>query len=162
MRNAQPVWSRALVLLCMFMLANCATPAMTSSAWLDFATLQRGARPNQALACNADICPMARPTRAPIPLDASSRRIADALARIEPEAEFRAEEGGDIRARYVATTRFMRFRDDVDILIRPLSESQSVVGVFSRSRVGYSDLGANSGRIEALERRIRAELAGAR
>ncbi len=162
MQNARTRWSGALVFLCVFTLANCATPAMTNVAWLDFATLQRGARPNQALACSPEICPMAVATRAPISLDASPRNIADALARIEPAAEFRTEQNGDIRARHVAVTRLMRFRDDVDLLIRPLSEGQSVVAVFSRSRVGYSDLGANSARIEALERRLRAELGGAR
>jgi|CXWL01.1.fsa_nt_gi uncharacterized protein (DUF1499 family) len=162
MQNARTSWSNTLVFLCMLMLANCATPAMTNTTWLDFSTLQRGARPNQALACSREICPVAAATHAPLSLDASPRRIADALARIEPAAAFRTEQNGDIRARYVAVTRLMRFRDDVDMLIRQQSESQSVVAVYSRSRIGYSDLGANSARIEALERRLRAELAGAR
>lgn len=160
MQNARTMWSNALVFLCLFMLANCATPVMTNTAWLDFATLQRGGRPNQALACSSEICPMAAATRAPMVLDAPPRRIAEALARIEPAAEFRTEQNGDVRARYVAVTRLMRFRDDVDLLIRPLSEGQSVVAVFSRSRVGYSDLGANSARVEILERRLRTEIVG--
>jgi uncharacterized protein (DUF1499 family) len=162
MQNARSKWSNAFAVLCMLMLANCATPGMTNATWLDFAALQRGARPNQALACSSEICPMAAATRAPIVLDASPQRIAEALARMAPAAEFRTEQNGDMRARYVAITKLMRFRDDVDILLRPLSASQSVVAVYSRSRIGYSDLGANSARIEALEIRLRTEIAGAR
>lgn len=162
MSNERRRGRQALVILCVLVLANCATPVVTNSAWLDFATLQRGARPNQELACASDICPMAVATRAPIFLDASPHRVAEALARMAPAAEFRTEPNGDMRARYVAITRLMRFRDDVDILVRPLSDGQSVVAIFSRSRIGYSDLGANAARVEALERRLRAELAGAR
>lgn len=44
-------------------------------------------------------------------------------------------------------TPFLRFRDDVELA---LDEAARVVHVRSASRVGYSDLGANRKRVEAL------------
>lgn len=45
------------------------------------------------------------------------------------------------------TTRIMRFVDDVEFL---LVEDEKVIHVRSASRVGYSDLGANRKRVEAI------------
>ncbi len=47
----------------------------------------------------------------------------------------------------VYTSAFMRYRDDVEFLLRP---SQNEIAVRSASRVGYGDMGANRARIEAL------------
>jgi uncharacterized protein (DUF1499 family) len=52
----------------------------------------------------------------------------------------------------VFTTPLLRFRDDVEFHARP---ERGEIAVRSASRVGYSDLGANRKRVEA----IRAELA---
>ena len=105
------------------------------------------------------MCPAARATRAPLVFAATPQQVAAALARLESAAAFRTEANGDIRARYVAVTPIMRFRDDVDILIRAVSGTSTEVGVYSRSRIGYSDLGANAARIARLQERLSAELA---
>lgn len=133
-------------------------PAPPSGPWLEFATLAPGRSANSALACDADICPQARASRDALVFDVSAERVATALAQLEPTAQFHTEPSGNVRARYVAVTRLMRFRDDVDVLIRQVSPQQSRMAVFSRSRIGYSDLGANAARIEALERALRAAL----
>lgn len=62
-----------------------------------------------------------------------------------------AQESGYLRAE--ATTRLMRFVDDVEFL---LDESAGVIHVRSASRLGYRDFGVNRERIEA----IRSALAG--
>ncbi len=136
------------------------TPAPRSGPWLDFAALQPGKSPNSALACAPDLCPLATFSRAEFNFEASAERVAAALQNLEPAAQFRTEPSGDIGARYVAVTRLLRFRDDVDVLIRPVSGQQTRVAVFSRSRIGLSDLGANSARIDALETRLRTALSG--
>jgi len=52
------------------------------------------------------------------------------------------------RLEAVDITPLMRFRDDVVIEIRPgKNESESLVHMRSRSRLGQSDLGANAARI---------------
>ena len=64
-------------------------------------------------------------------------------------------EPGYLRAE--ARTRFFRFVDDVEFQIR---EGSNVVDMRSGSRVGYSDLGKNRRRLEALRKTlVEAELA---
>lgn len=141
-------------------LASCmTTPTPPTGPWLDFTTMQEGKSPNSALACGPELCPRAPSSRDALTFDASAERVAGALQRLEPSAQVETEPSGDIRARYVAVTRLMRFRDDVDVLIHRTSAEQSRVAIYSRSRIGISDLGANSARIQALEARLRAELA---
>jgi hypothetical protein len=141
-------------------LAGCITPpAPPSGPWLDFATMQEGKSPNSALACGPELCPRAPSSRDALAFDASAERVVAALQRLEPSVQVQTEPSGDIRARYVAITPLMRFRDDVDVLIHPASAEQTHVAVYSRSRIGLSDLGANAARIEALDARLRAELA---
>ena len=59
-----------------------------------------------------------------------------------------------VYAHVVFVTPFLRFRDDVELL---LDVEARVVHVRSGSRVGYSDLGANRKRVEAL-RQVLAEV----
>lgn len=140
-------------------LGACASKADPNAPWLAFAEIAPGATSNRALACDGELCPAASNMRAPIALAASAEAVSAALARIEPDATFHTAPNGDIRARYVAVTRVMRFRDDVDVLIHPLPDGASRVAVYSRSRIGYSDLGANGKRIDTLEAALEAELA---
>lgn len=141
------------------LLMACATAPAPAGDWLSFATLEPGLPTNRALACDPDICLAADASRPTATYDASAEAVAAVLAKLEPSAEFRTEANGDIRARYVDTTAMLRFRDDVDVLIRPTSDTSAKVAIYSRSRVGLSDLGKNGARIEALEKDLGAELA---
>lgn len=55
--------------------------------------------------------------------------------------------GGQTYLAAVATTRVLRFRDDVEFLV---NQADDWIRVRSASRVGQSDLGANRARVEAL------------
>lgn len=60
-------------------------------------------------------------------------------------------------ARYLhleCESRLLGFVDDLELHLRP---EQARVAVRSASRLGYSDLGANRRRVEALRRRLRDE-----
>ena len=69
------------------------------------------------------------------------------------EAELMARErvvivkSGDDYLHAVFTTKLMRYRDDVEFLLRP---EQREIAVRSASRVGYGDMGANRARIESI------------
>lgn len=50
-----------------------------------------------------------------------------------------------------ARTRWLRFVDDVEFHLRP---DQGLIAMRSASRVGYSDLGTNRRRLEAVRRAV--------
>jgi uncharacterized protein (DUF1499 family) len=62
-----------------------------------------------------------------------------------PRVEIVSSSGNYIHAVY--TSSFMRYRDDVEFLLR-LDEKD--IAVRSASRVGYGDMGVNRNRIEAI------------
>ncbi len=86
---------------------------------------------------------------APIAADeAAWQRLPGILADMPGFRIIRQE---DLYLQAEATTRIWRFVDDVAFLYDP---GQSLIHVRSASRVGYSDLGANRRRIEAIRARL--------
>ncbi|MCB0345947.1 MAG: DUF1499 domain-containing protein [Bdellovibrionales bacterium] len=67
----------------------------------------------------------------------------------------RAEEGADSYLQAVATTRLIRFNDDVVVRLRT-RDSETLVDIRSKSRVGSGDFGANAARIKQLFDRFEA------
>lgn len=65
------------------------------------------------------------------------------------------ESRGEIRG--VATTRIMRFKDDVTITVTREGE-RTIVSIRSASRLGHSDFGVNAKRIERLQAEIASRL----
>lgn len=121
---------------------------------IDFATVERPGSPNTYLVCVPEICRAATADAMAPVYRAGAEAVRDALLAIEPRLRFAPSgaeiPGADIQGSFVAVTRVFRFRDDVDVLIRPLGPARSQLAVYSRSRLGYSDLGANRRRVEAL------------
>ncbi len=143
------------------MLAACSSgPAEPTGDWLAFETLVLPTSPNTALACTPEVCTTADASRPPIALDASPVDVLAALSAAVPRLEtLPADETGRIRARYVDTTAIMKFRDDVDVLLVPDQEgAATMMMVYSRSRVGHSDMGKNAERITSLEAELQALL----
>jgi len=87
---------------------------------------------------------------APIPLDVApdvaAGRLRQALATL-PRVRIVSDDGRHIRAE--ATSCLFRFVDDVDLVV---DEAAGVIHMRSASRTGYSDLGANRKRLEAIRR----------
>jgi uncharacterized protein (DUF1499 family) len=78
-------------------------------------------------------------------------RVLREVLEAEPRMEIVAADARYLHA--VATTRILRFKDDLEFL---LDRDAGTIGVRSASRVGYSDLGANRRRIEALRAQLAA------
>ncbi|MFO0930086.1 MAG: DUF1499 domain-containing protein [Gemmataceae bacterium] len=70
--------------------------------------------------------------------------------RAQPRMRVITEDDGYLHAE--ATTRLLRFVDDVEFLLDRVGRQ---IHVRSASRLGYSDLGTNRRRIEAIPRRVR-------
>ena len=91
----------------------------------------------------------------------SYEQVFDATAAVGRELGWevtQADRGtGVIQA--VATTRLMRFKDDVTITLTREGERVQV-SVRSHSRVGKSDLGANARRIRTFQAALAKRLAG--
>lgn len=82
---------------------------------------------------------------APLPA-ADVARVKAVMAEL-PRAELVEEEGPYLR--YVVSTRWLGFKDDVELEVGP-----DAVHVRSASRVGYGDLGVNRKRVEALRKAL--------
>ena len=121
--------------------------------YLNFKSLKRPPKPNTCLAAPDNHCLAADPDFAPPEFALTDRDLFSKLSeliaaersfgRIESDAE-------NLRMKFVATTGLMRFKDDVDIEIIPIDQANSTLAIYSRSRIGYSDLGANQKLVKKL------------
>ncbi|MEM9234151.1 MAG: DUF1499 domain-containing protein [Pseudomonadota bacterium] len=66
------------------------------------------------------------------------------------------EEAGRVEG--TATTRWFGFKDDVVVRVRPAAEGGSIIDIRSKSRIGRSDIRANTDRIRELRRMILSDL----
>jgi len=130
---------------------------------VDFASLARGPKPNEALACPPGHCPNYKDAM-PAPVfnieaPRIARVLADDLAMLERTTRV-DDESDPLRFRYVTRTPLMHYPDTVNIEIIPLAsvdgEPRSSIAIHSRAKLGYSDLGMNRARIEKWLSRLEA------
>jgi uncharacterized protein (DUF1499 family) len=122
---------------------------------VNFATLERRGTPNDCLVCPKDFCPRAAPDFEPpvFPLPAERlRAVASRSILEEPDTELVHSDAG--QDRYLARTRILRFPDTVDVKVLGLDEKRSTLALYSRSRIGRSDLGTNARRMKRWIARI--------
>jgi uncharacterized protein (DUF1499 family) len=70
------------------------------------------------------------------------------------------DDAGAGRLEAVATTRWLRFKDDVVVRLRDRPDGGTRVDVRSKSRIGRSDLGTNARRIRAFLHALRVRIGG--
>jgi Protein of unknown function (DUF1499) len=120
---------------------------------VEFETFSRGTRPNTALACPAGFCKQATADFVPPVYPVSEEKLralitAKVLAEPDVIPVYRhASPGLPTQDRYIQRTRLMRFPDTINIRFIPLTETTSTLAIFSRSQLGYSDMGVNLARI---------------
>ena len=76
------------------------------------------------------------------------------LKVVSAQPRFQVVTQTETYAHFQARTLIMRYVDDIEFLLDPV---KSVVNVRSASRLGYSDLGANRARVEALRVALQKE-----
>ncbi len=129
--------------------------------FINFKTLTRPGSPNTALLAPAGFTPSAEPDgSAPVYDVAPGELYMRALRLIGDKREWQLgqQDAGTMRLTFIAVTPLMRFKDDIDLAVLPVAgqPDKSTFAAYSRSRVGYSDLGANRKRLEALATALQA------
>jgi uncharacterized protein (DUF1499 family) len=127
------------------------------SDFISFKSLKRPPKPNTCLVAPENYCLAAEPDFAPPVVPLTGRglysRLSEVIASERSWGKLEADPE-QLRIKFVATTGLMRFKDDVDIEVIPLEDGKATFAIYSRSRLGYSDLGANRKRVSDLIRRV--------
>lgn len=126
--------------------------------FIPFKTLKRPPKPNTYLVAPEDFCLAAEPDRTSPVFDVSPDQLFAKLeAILESERSWidPLTDSNEHKVKFIARSSIMRFKDDIDIAILPAaSGAGSQIAIYSRSRVGYSDLGANRKRVENLLKKL--------
>ena len=104
------------------------------------------------------------PDLAPLETPVDRRRVHVAAREAMVRAGWRVV-GDDVaagRLEAIATTRWLRFKDDVVVRLRDTPAGGTRVDVRSKSRIGRNDLGMNARRIRAFLADLHAALAASR
>jgi hypothetical protein len=117
---------------------------------VDLATLERRTSPNDALACPAGLCKANADMVPPVfAIDAAGLRAAVSEAlQTESHVTRVASDEATLTDRYVQLTPLMRYPDTIVVRAVPLANGCSTLALYSRSKFGHSDLGANKARLE--------------
>lgn len=119
---------------------------------IDFKTLRLHSKPNQFLIAPEGFCEEARVHDFAEIFGQPVDQLQDTLLQIILETARIVEVDQDEARRqfaFVATTALMRFKDDVNVQFIEIGPEQSSFAIYSRSRVGYGDMGANRKRVMA-------------
>ncbi|WP_300376623.1 DUF1499 domain-containing protein [Henriciella sp.] len=126
---------------------------------VNFETLHRPTSPNTCLLAPKWLCGHATPDiESPIFLLSPDRLFAE-ISLLVGAYDHWSVHLNDETARQIeciATTKVLKFKDDIAIRVIPdvNSQEKSQLAIYSRSRVGYHDLGANRKRVELLLREL--------
>lgn len=118
---------------------------------VDFRVLQRSAWPNDALACPRDFCPKSASDIVPPVYAVTADELDTALhaaVTLEPLIDRVDTAPAKHASRYVQRSPLMRFPDTISVRTIDLGPRRSTLALYSRSKIGYSDLGANKARLE--------------
>ena len=116
---------------------------------VDFATLIRRATPNDALVCTASLCQARSDVEAPIFAEPVMvlRSAFDEVITSEPRITRVATDDAALSTRYVQRSAVMHFPDTIDVRLAALPGGRSTILLYSRSKIGTSDVGVNRARL---------------
>lgn len=96
----------------------------------------------------------------PVEAPVLARAVADLLART-PRTEIVARAPDGLQLEAEERSRLFRFVDRISVRAVPQGTGRSALAFFSRSRIGYWDLGVNRQRARRLLAALESELAAA-
>lgn len=117
---------------------------------VDFASLERRATPNDALACLPGVCAARTDIDAPaiaMPVAQAFPAVEQTLLR-EPRVSLVAVDPALGTLRFVQRSRLMGFPDTINVKLVPSADGGSAVLIYSRSQLGKADMGVNLERVK--------------
>ncbi len=120
--------------------------------FLDFKTLRRPKSPNTYLVAPAGFADHAGPDEAAPIFECSAEQLfsqVEALIAARKDWRLKASDPQTGRISFIAVSKLLKFKDDVDIAVLPVN-GKSTLAIYSASRVGYSDMGANAKRVKQI------------
>ena len=125
---------------------------------LEFPQLERRESPNDYLVCPPNYCPKAKPDRiSPVlRIPAAHLRVRlDSLLAMKPRTRTVSDGGAHVLIEQ--RSAIFRFPDLIDVELIELGPATSTLAIYSRSKYGYYDFGANERRIESWLRALFAQ-----
>ncbi len=128
---------------------------------LDFATLRLKPTPNQCLAAPAGITPQAQPHLAAPEFPVAAAKLytaTEAAIAAMPRTRILQIDPAQFAFEAEQRSAFFGFRDLISVKVVSLAPKRASLALYSRSLVGYSDLGVNASRVKAILAAIPAQL----
>lgn len=91
-------------------------------------------------------------------LSAETREVAVAAVLAEPRTTLVERDDGRCQFALTARSRLMGFVDDIDLLVVDQGAGRTALALYSRSRIGYSDMGVNEARGRRILERLSTQL----
>jgi uncharacterized protein (DUF1499 family) len=129
--------------------------------FLDFESLRLTSRPNQFLIAPKGLTQAAPHEESPVFVLAVERlcNAYSAMIESQPRVEIRLRSEDSRRWELVQRSRLFRFADDVSVRFIDNCNGTATLAIYSRSRLGYADLGVNRRRVQCWLALLQAELA---
>ena len=131
----------------------------TADLFADLRNVGRSERPNDALACPANVC--AAPAEFDVPSFPETAgqllQRAEAIFPAEPRTKLIARYENPDRLVFVQRSLIFRFPDTVWVQAVDVEDGASLI-IYSRSNYGFWDIGVNRRRVRRWVSRIGAEL----
>ncbi|KCZ53660.1 hypothetical protein HY29_16440 [Hyphomonas beringensis] len=125
------------------------------SDFLDFSTVKRPKTPNTYLVAPPGYADQASPdAEAPL-FNCTAEELfgrVEGMVSAHKRWELKAADPSSGRLYFIAISKIFKFKDDIDIAVMagPAGSDKSRIAIYSRSRVGHSDLGANEKRVREI------------
>lgn len=126
---------------------------------VDFKTLKRPNSPNTYLVAPEGMCDQSKPDEVsrvfPVPPAMLFTALTD-VVEAHDTWHIRSSDAESGQMHFVSVSRLLKFKDDISVLILPAQAGDpqgahgARIAVYSRSRIGHSDLGANRKRVKKL------------
>ena len=130
----------------MLFIAGCSSPPQQ----IDFHKIQLPKTPNYYLVCPKDYCNDKQNQLSPI-FSVSVNQLNKAWQQMIAKHHIKpvAQDLQTFQYTYIQRTRWLRFPDTINVKLIPISNTQSTIAIYSKSKYGYGDMGVNKKRVKA-------------